>query len=49
MPGAPSRIRLCNVEDVGEGEARKVEAGGLTVVMDACIGTMHAILQVPKK
>ena len=29
--------------------AAKAEAGGLTVVMDACIGSLHAILQVPKK
>jgi predicted CoA-binding protein len=32
-----------------EETAVRAEAGGLTVVMDACIGTMHAILQVPKK
>lgn len=24
-------------------------AGGLTVVMDACIGTLHTLLQVPKR
>ena len=29
--------------------AARATAGGLTVVMDACIGTMHAILQIPKK
>jgi len=29
--------------------AARAEAGGLTVVMDACIGTMHAMLQVPSK
>ena len=29
--------------------AARAEAGGLTVVMDACIGTMHAMLQVAKK
>jgi predicted CoA-binding protein len=32
-----------------EEAAARAEAGGLTVVMDACIGSMHAILQVPKK
>ena len=29
--------------------AAKARAGGLTVVMDACIGTMHALLRIPKK
>jgi predicted CoA-binding protein len=29
--------------------AARAAAGGLTVVMDACIGVMHALLQVPKK
>jgi predicted CoA-binding protein len=29
--------------------AARAAAGGLTVVMDACIGVMHAMLQVPKK
>jgi uncharacterized protein len=29
--------------------AARAAAGGLTVVMDACIGSTHAILQVPKK
>jgi len=32
-----------------EEAAARAAAGGLTVVMDACIGTMHAILRVPKK
>ena len=32
-----------------EDAAARAEAGGLTVVMDACIGTMHAMLQVPHK
>jgi len=27
----------------------RASAGGLTVVMDACIGTMHALLRVPAK
>ena len=29
--------------------AARAEAGGLTVVMDACLGTLHAILRVPHK
>jgi predicted CoA-binding protein len=29
--------------------AARAKAGGLTVVMDACLGTMHAILRVPHK
>jgi uncharacterized protein len=32
-----------------EEAAEKAKAGGLTVVMDLCIGTMHSMLQVPKK
>ncbi len=32
-----------------EDAAARAEAGGLAVVMDACIGTMHAMLQVPRK
>ena len=32
-----------------EDAAAKATAGGLTVVMDACIGVMHAMLGVPKK
>jgi uncharacterized protein len=32
-----------------EDAAARAAAGGLTVVMDACIGTMHSILRVPKK
>ena len=32
-----------------EDAAARAEAGGLTVVMDACIGTMHAMLQVPPR
>jgi len=34
---------------VNEEAAAKATAGGLTVVMNACIGSMHAMLQVPKK
>jgi predicted CoA-binding protein len=30
-----------------EDAAARAVAGGLTVVMDACIGVMHAVLQVP--
>ncbi len=29
--------------------ARIAEAGGLQVVMDACIGTLHSLLRVPTK
>jgi len=29
--------------------ARRAEAGGLRVVMDACIGATHAMLRIPKK
>ena len=32
-----------------EDAAARATAGGLTVVMDACIGSMHSMLQVPKK
>ena len=32
-----------------EEAAAKAAAGGLTVVMNACIGSMHAMLRVPKK
>ena len=32
-----------------EDAATRAEAGGLTVVMDACIGTVHAMLRVPLK
>jgi uncharacterized protein len=32
-----------------EEAARRAKAGGLTVVMDACLGTMHAVLRVPHK
>jgi len=32
-----------------EDAAAKAAAGGLTVVMNACIGSMHAMLRVPKK
>jgi predicted CoA-binding protein len=34
---------------VNDAAAVKAEAGGLLVVMDACIGVMHAVLQVPRK
>ena len=29
----PSRVQLCKVEDVGIGEVRKIEAGGLTLAV----------------
>ena len=32
-----------------EAAAARAEAGGLTVVMDTCLGTMHAVLRVPHK
>ena len=32
-----------------EDAATRAEAGGLTVVMDACIGTVHAMLRVPAR
>lgn len=32
-----------------EDAAARAAAGGLTVVMDACIGATHALLAVPKK
>ena len=34
---------------VNEGAAATALAGGLTVVMDACIGTLHSLLRVPKR
>ncbi len=32
-----------------EDAAARASAGGLTVVMDACLGTLHALLRVPHK
>ena len=32
-----------------EDAAARAAAGGLTVVMDACIAVMHSVLQVPRK
>ena len=32
-----------------EDAATRAKAGGLTVVMDSCLGTMHAVLRVPHK
>jgi predicted CoA-binding protein len=32
-----------------EDAATRAKAGGLTVVMDSCLGTMHAVLRVPLK
>lgn len=34
---------------VSEDAAARARAGGLTVVMDACIGATHSMLRVPKK
>ena len=34
---------------ISEDAAARGTKGGLTVVMDACIGAMHALLQVPAK
>lgn len=32
-----------------EDAAQRATAGGLTVVMDECLGTMHAVLRVPHR
>ena len=34
---------------VNEDAAARAKAGGLTVVMDACIGATHSLLRVPNK
>jgi predicted CoA-binding protein len=34
---------------INEDAAARAKAGGLTVVMDACIGATHSLLRVPKK
>jgi predicted CoA-binding protein len=34
---------------VNDEAERRARAGGLTVVMDACLGVLHGVLQVPKK
>ena len=34
---------------VSEDAAARAKAGGLIVVMDACIGATHSLLQVPRK
>lgn len=34
---------------VSEDAAARATAGGLTVVMDACIGSMYAMLRIPAK
>jgi predicted CoA-binding protein len=34
---------------VSEEAAARAAAGGLTVVMDACLATMHSLLRIPKK
>jgi nitrite reductase/ring-hydroxylating ferredoxin subunit len=33
MTAVPSRIELCGVEDIAAGEARRIEAGGLTLAV----------------
>ena len=34
---------------VNDEAAARAKAGGLTVVMDACIGVVHSVLRVPRK
>src|SRR4029079_1516795 len=34
---------------VSEDAAARAKSGGVTVVMDACLGTLHALLRVPRK
>jgi predicted CoA-binding protein len=34
---------------VSEDAAARAKAGGLIVVMDACIGATHSLLRVPRK
>jgi predicted CoA-binding protein len=34
---------------VSEDAAARAKAGGLTVVMDVCIGATHSLLRIPKK
>lgn len=34
---------------VSDDAAARAKAGGLTVVMDTCIGATHTLLRVPKK
>jgi nitrite reductase/ring-hydroxylating ferredoxin subunit len=41
MNVAPVRIRLCSVDEVALGEARKVEAAGLTVAVFNVEGRFH--------
>ena len=38
----PSRVQLCKVEDVGVGEVRKIEAGGLTLAVYNLDGAFYA-------
>lgn len=41
MPGAPCRIRLCGIDEVGVGEALKVETAGLRVAVFNLDGAFH--------
>jgi nitrite reductase/ring-hydroxylating ferredoxin subunit len=41
MSGAPSRVRLCRIDDVRAGEALRVEAAGLTVAVFNLDGSFH--------
>jgi len=38
----PSRVQLCKVEDVGVGEVRKIDAGGLTLAVYNLDGAFYA-------
>ena len=44
-----ARVLWLQTGIVNDDTAARAEAGGLTVVMDECIGTRHALLRVPKK
>jgi nitrite reductase/ring-hydroxylating ferredoxin subunit len=41
MQGAPSRVRVCSVDDVASGEALKVETHGLTLAVFNLDGDFH--------
>jgi nitrite reductase/ring-hydroxylating ferredoxin subunit len=42
MPGTPTRIRLCRIDEVAIGEALKVDAGGLAVAVFNLDGAFYA-------